>query len=78
MFLSLLGCLCLTVLSAFVPSPFPDRWPHLWAVLVSAYSCAHFVAFALYLNYVQLFCGQQDWEALSGRRGYVDLRKKRE
>ena len=67
---SLMGCFVLSVFSAFIPSPFPDRWPDFWPVLVSAYSCAHFVAFAIYLNWVQLFCA-------GDQQGRADLLKKK-
>ncbi len=66
MFLSLLGCAVLTLLAALAPSPRPDTWPDFWPVVVSAYSSVHFVAFAVYLNYVQLFCDSDPyWQPLS-------------
>jgi len=51
-FVSLVGCLVLTICSVTV-SP-PSRYPDLFPLLISIYSCAHFVAFFAYFNYRQI------------------------
>jgi alpha-1,3-glucosyltransferase len=51
-FVSLTGCLALTVCSATV-SP-PSQYPDLFPLLISIYSCAHFIAFFAYFNYRQI------------------------
>ncbi|XP_058821452.1 probable dolichyl pyrophosphate Man9GlcNAc2 alpha-1,3-glucosyltransferase [Topomyia yanbarensis] len=33
----------------------PTHLPFLWPLLISAYSCAHFVMFFIYFNYIQFF-----------------------
>lgn len=50
---SMLGCLCLHICLATVQAP--RRYPDIWPVLVSFYSCAHFLGFFFYFNYLQ-FC----------------------
>lgn len=50
---SLSGCLVLTVCSAAV-SPL-SRYPDLFPLLISVYSCAHFIVFFAYFNYRQIF-----------------------
>lgn len=51
-FVSLAGCLVLTICSATV-SP-PSQYPDLFPLLISVYSCAHFIAFFAYFNYRQI------------------------
>jgi alpha-1,3-glucosyltransferase len=50
---SLAGCWVLTVCSAAV-SP-PSQYPDLFPLLISVYSCTHFIAFFAYFNYRQIF-----------------------
>lgn len=50
---SLAGCLVLTVCSAAVTPP--SQYPDLFPLLISVYSCAHFLAFFAYFNYRQIF-----------------------
>jgi alpha-1,3-glucosyltransferase len=52
-FVSLAGCLVLTVCSVTL-SP-PSQYPDLFPLLISVYSCAHFLAFFAYFNYRQIF-----------------------
>jgi alpha-1,3-glucosyltransferase len=52
-FVSLAGSLMLTVCSVVV-SP-PSQYPDLFPLLISIYSCAHFIAFFAYFNYRQIF-----------------------
>ncbi|XP_058956144.2 dolichyl pyrophosphate Man9GlcNAc2 alpha-1,3-glucosyltransferase [Pocillopora verrucosa] len=49
--LSVIGALGLHIGSAVVQPP--KRYPDLWPVLISLYSCAHFLAFLCYFNYIQ-------------------------
>lgn len=49
--LSVLGCLCLHIGSAVVQPP--SRYPDLWPVLISLFSCVHFLGFFCYFNYLQ-------------------------
>jgi alpha-1,3-glucosyltransferase len=50
---SLAGCLVLTICSiALIP---PSQYPDLFPLLISVYSCAHFIAFFAYFNYRQIF-----------------------
>lgn len=51
LFASLLGYTVLAVLSSCVLPP--ERYPDLWAVLVSLYSFAHFAGFLLYFHLIQ-------------------------
>ena len=50
---SMLGCLCLHFCLALVQAP--RQYPDIWPVLVSVFSCAHFIGFFCYFNYIQ-FC----------------------
>lgn len=50
--LSMVGAMGLHIGSAVVKPP--RRYPDLWPVLISLYSCAHFLAFLLYFHYLQL------------------------
>lgn len=50
---SMSGVLLLSIVSQFVEPP--ERYPDLFPLLVSIYSCGHFVIFFIYFNYVQLF-----------------------
>ncbi|XP_023245237.1 dolichyl pyrophosphate Man9GlcNAc2 alpha-1,3-glucosyltransferase [Copidosoma floridanum] len=51
--LSLIGVLILSLCSGFIKPP--KRYPDLYPLLVSVYSCGHFVLFLIYFNYKQ-FC----------------------
>lgn len=52
MYLSFFGCLILMlVYSLFEP---PERYPDLFVLLISVYSCVHFVGFFIYFNIVQI------------------------
>lgn len=51
--LSMMGCVILFLCSS-IANP-PVRYPDLWPLLVSVYSCFHFCIFFLYFNYVQLY-----------------------
>eukprot|EP00092_Neocalanus_flemingeri_P031405 GFUD01034110.1.p1 GENE.GFUD01034110.1~~GFUD01034110.1.p1 ORF type:complete len:499 (+),score=59.72 GFUD01034110.1:39-1535(+) len=55
MFLSLVGCVVLTILSNVYPPP--AKYPYLWPLAVSVYSAAHFILFGLYFHYLQFTCG---------------------
>lgn len=48
---SILGIIMLSLISGFLKPP--KRYPDLFALLVSVYSCGHFIAFYLYFNYKQ-------------------------
>lgn len=50
---SILGVLFLSIVSRFVKPP--GRYPDLFPLLVSIYSCSHFLIFYMYFNYIQLF-----------------------
>lgn len=50
---SVSGALLLSIVSQFVKSP--EKYPDLFPLLVSIYSCGHFLTFFIYFNYVQLF-----------------------
>ncbi|XP_012535257.1 probable dolichyl pyrophosphate Man9GlcNAc2 alpha-1,3-glucosyltransferase [Monomorium pharaonis] len=50
---SISGVLLLSIISRFVKPP--ERYPDLFPLLVSIYSCGHFLIFFLYFNYTQLF-----------------------
>lgn len=49
---SIIGVLFLSIISKCVKPP--ERYPDLFPLLVSIYSCVHFFSFFLYFNYVQL------------------------
>jgi len=49
--LSVMGALVLHAGSAILQPP--SRYPDLWPVLISVYSCVHFLAFFCYFNYMQ-------------------------
>lgn len=49
---SVLGIIILSVVSGFLNPP--NKYPDLFALLVSMYSCGHFIIFYLYFNYKQL------------------------
>lgn len=51
--LSFSGVLLLSVASRYAKSP--ERYPDLFPLLVSVYSCGHFLLFFIYFNYAQLF-----------------------
>ncbi|XP_017762853.1 PREDICTED: dolichyl pyrophosphate Man9GlcNAc2 alpha-1,3-glucosyltransferase [Eufriesea mexicana] len=48
---SMLGVIILSLISGFLEPP--SRYPDLFALLVSVYSCGHFLVFYLYFNYKQ-------------------------
>ncbi|XP_063220973.1 dolichyl pyrophosphate Man9GlcNAc2 alpha-1,3-glucosyltransferase [Bacillus rossius redtenbacheri] len=50
---SVLGCAILADL--FIMLKPPIRYPHLFPVLISLYSCIHFVFFLVYFNFKQIF-----------------------
>lgn len=52
-YVSVLGALLLSIVSQFVKPP--ERYPDLFPLLISIYSCGHFLVFFIYFNYVQLF-----------------------
>lgn len=52
---SFVGCSSLLVGHVFVRPP--DSLPFLFQLLISAYSCAHFVLFFIYFNFRQIFGG---------------------
>jgi len=39
--------------AASVHVPPPSKFPHLWPLLISVFSAAHFVVFAVYFNLLQ-------------------------
>ncbi|KAL6441383.1 hypothetical protein ACFW04_003542 [Cataglyphis niger] len=55
---SILGVLLLSIISKFVKPP--EKYPDLFSLLVSIYSCGHFLVFFVYFNYVQLFVLRKD------------------
>ncbi|CAH1118537.1 unnamed protein product [Phaedon cochleariae] len=57
MFMSLLGCICLYFANLLLKPP--DRYPDLYPLLISVYSCLHFLGFFLYFNVKQLRIPQQ-------------------
>jgi len=58
MFISIAGCVVLTILSTTYPPP--PKYPYLWPLAVSVYSAAHFIFFGLYFHYVQFTSGESD------------------
>jgi len=50
---SISGVLLLSIINQFVKPP--ERYPDLFPLLVSIYSCGHFLIFFVYFNYIQLF-----------------------
>lgn len=52
MYLSFLGCFIIMFAYSFFKPP--ERYPDLFVLLVSVYSCVHFVGFFVYFNVVQL------------------------
>lgn len=49
---SLIGCVVITVLTLLLEPP--QMFPDLFSLLISVYSCVHFLGFFLYFNIVQL------------------------
>lgn len=49
---SMFGCVVLTSCSIFIPPP--QKYPDLFPLIVSVYSCAHFILFYLYFMYRQI------------------------
>lgn len=52
-YLSFLGSIVI-ILCSFTITP-PDSLPHLFPLIISAYSCGHFLLFLMYFNVKQLF-----------------------
>lgn len=50
-YLSLLGCLILTIITSLVNPPV--KYPDIFPLIISIYSCIHFFAFLIYFNIVQ-------------------------
>lgn len=50
--ISLFGCVILTICSIILEPP--QKYPYLWPLLISIYSCVHFVAFLVYFNFNQI------------------------
>ena len=47
----MVGLVILTIVTVTFPAP--DRLPDLFAVLISVYSCGHFILFLMYFHYCQ-------------------------
>lgn len=56
-YISIAGVILLSVISYFLKSP--QRYPDLYPLLVSVYSCGHFIIFYMYFNYKQIFVSKQ-------------------
>lgn len=54
---SIVGALILSIVSKIVEPP--QKYPDLFPLLISIYSCGHFFIFLAYFNYVQLFAPRQ-------------------
>lgn len=52
MYLSFLGCIILMLVYSFLQPP--QKYPDLFVLLISVYSCLHFIGFFVYFNVVQL------------------------
>lgn len=50
--ISLLGCVVITI--CFIVLNPPVKYPYLWPLIVSTYSCIHFIVFLVYFNFNQL------------------------
>lgn len=50
--ISLFGCVLLNL--CFVVLKPPPKYPYLWPLIISVYSCIHFIAFLIYFNLNQL------------------------
>lgn len=55
---SLIGCTALATCHLFVWPP--NRFPHLFPLLISAYCCCHFLLFLCYFNYKQWVSTEDD------------------
>ncbi|XP_066600567.1 probable dolichyl pyrophosphate Man9GlcNAc2 alpha-1,3-glucosyltransferase isoform X2 [Prorops nasuta] len=55
--ISMLGALTLSIASISVKPP--EKYPDLFPLLISVYSCAHFSLFYLYFNYKQIFSNKK-------------------
>nr|XP_054764087.1 dolichyl pyrophosphate Man9GlcNAc2 alpha-1,3-glucosyltransferase-like [Lytechinus pictus] len=64
---SMLGAIALTTCSLVIEPP--QRFPDLWPVLVSMYSCGHFVLFLICFNYLQF--AAEDSGQLSATEGAI-------
>ncbi|XP_017883344.1 dolichyl pyrophosphate Man9GlcNAc2 alpha-1,3-glucosyltransferase isoform X1 [Ceratina calcarata] len=51
---SILGVVILSLISGFLKPP--AKYPDLFPLLISVYSCGHFIVFYLYFNYKQFVC----------------------
>lgn len=49
--ISLIGCVTLT--TCFIVVKPPQKYPYLWPLMISTYSCIHFSAFLIYFNFNQ-------------------------
>lgn len=49
--ISLFGCTILTIFSIVLKPP--QKYPYLWPLIISTYSCIHFIAFLVYFNFNQ-------------------------
>lgn len=49
---SLFGCVILTFCTIALKPP--QKYPHVWPLIISIYSCMHFILFLIYFNYSQL------------------------
>uniref|UniRef100_A0A182S7W0 Alpha-1,3-glucosyltransferase n=1 Tax=Anopheles maculatus TaxID=74869 RepID=A0A182S7W0_9DIPT len=72
-YLSLLGQVLLLV--AFLCLAPPAHLPFLYPLLISAYSCGHFVLFYLYFNYRQ-FCSSDQASVTNDQPSKISLKKK--
>lgn len=50
--LSLVGCVLLTICSVLIKPP--EKYQYLWPLIISTYSCIHFIVFLMYFNLNQL------------------------
>lgn len=49
---SLFVCVILTLCAIFLKPP--QKYPYLWPLIISTYSCLHFIGFLIYFNFSQL------------------------
>jgi len=56
--LSHIGCLLIHLLAATLPAP--SRFPDIYPLLFSVYSCLHFLVFLVWSNVMQYQCSNQD------------------
>lgn len=65
LFVSLVGCLLLNIASLLVAPPASK--PHLFPLLISFYSCVHFVCFLIYFHYAQFTVDSQTGKISIGK-----------